>query len=247
MDCKHEVEGLLEFIKHHVNAARKTSCIIGISGGIDSAVVASLCKMVFPDTTYGISMPTYSNKSESSNRAIEFCFKKDIHIINHPVCFDDICFLNTMSLNKYKDLKLTDKAIGNYLARQRMANLYMYAEMINGLVIGTDNLSENYIGYFTKYGDGGVDINPIGKYFKSEVYELARYLEVPDSIINATPSAELWEGQTDEGELGFTHDQLEKVIRADYDGVPDEIIDKANDMYYASEHKRKTPEEYDRW
>ena len=255
MNCEKEVNGLVNFIKEEVTGAGKDACVVGVSGGIDSAVIASLCKIAFPDTTYGISMPISAN-SESTWRAFELCEKINIQIHTHLVTVEPLTFglANRNYGRKARDcVYINDKVKGNYLARQRMATLYAYAEMLNGLVIGTDNLSENYIGYFTKYGDGGVDINPIGKYFKSEVYELAKYLNVPDSIINAVPSAELWEGQTDEGELGFSYDDLEKFIKVyvyeDHkilEEIPEEIQYKIWDMAFKSSHKRNTSKEYHR-
>ena len=248
-ELKDYIPKLVEFIKKEVTDAGKTGCIVGVSGGIDSAVVTCLCKMAFPDTTYGLFMPMEDNVNGlSHNRGKELCETKAIAEFLRPIKDID------------KHTNLTDKAKGNFYARQRMAELYLCGEMNDCLVVGTDNKSENFIGYFTKYGDGGVDINPIGEFYKSEVYELGRLLGVPESILNAKPTAELWNGQTDEDELGMSYDDIDNAIKiyenVYWDGGAEvmknitdanfPVMKKVAHMHIASEHKRSTPNEYRR-
>lgn len=263
MDAKKEIKGLVEFIRSEVRGAGKTGCIVGVSGGIDSAVVVSLCKLAFPKTTYGILMPANYENIKSTDRARELCVNKKIPYLYHSFrtkWITDYSDGYDYSGNKIKR-QTTSKSTGNISARMRMIILYHYAEINDCLVIGTDNLSENFMGYFSKGGDGMVDINPIGKYFKREVYELGKALKVPTSIMKAKPSAELWDGQTDEDEMGFTYDQIEKVIETfkwnPHDNLIPEIVlrdynisknisEKILFMHKNTEHKRIIPKEYER-
>jgi len=219
-----------------VTNAGKTGCVVGLSGGIDSAVIVSLCKLAFPNTTYGIYMPMRNNvNGDSHKRAVELSNLKKIKSILRSI--------------PVLEGGYSDKAKGNYHARRRMSELYLFAEENDSLVIGTDNACENYIGFFTKHGDGGVDINPLGKFLKSEVFELGVQLKVPASIIKATPSAELWNGQTDEDEMGFTYEQLESYIKClngkglKHCGLSSEIMNKIKLMHELTQHKRELPAE----
>lgn len=242
-----DITELSAWIKDYVTKAGRTHCVVGVSGGIDSAVVAALCAKVLP--TIGVRMPMYTVNGDSSKRAMDLCIKTGIQCIDRPINGDSYPY----------DPATNKLAYGNWCARQRMATLYATAELNNALVIGTDNLSEAYVGFFSKFGDGGVDINPIGQYFKSEVYALAKLLNVPQSIIDAVPTAELWDGQTDESELGLSYVELEWAIRwfndnkyvidlLQYgkDGYCYDILLKVQRMHLATEHKRALPPEYQR-
>ena len=242
MDTKKEIEVLVGFIKDQVINVGKTGCVVGVSGGVDSAVTVLLCKIAFPNSTYGISMPgnvkyTYQEDektSDSTQRALTLCCDHKIPLFRENVHFDiDGSSLNPV--NKYTK--------GNYLARKRMAILYYYAECLNSFVVGTDNKCESFIGYFTKYGDGGVDINPLGEYLKSEVYELGKELGVTKAIMTCSPSAELYENQTDEEELGFSYKHLENFITNPeaYKGFPEEVAVRIREMHAITEHKRNLP------
>ena len=247
-----EINYIVEFIINSVTGAGKKGCVVGVSGGVDSAVVATLCKRAFPNTTHLVAMPEaftaidapeYENRP-STIRAEELALCLATDLIYDPVLF-----------NASKMSGHTDLAQGNYCARMRMAKLYYHAERTQSLVVGTDNATEAYLGFYTKYGDGGVDINPLGEFLKNEVYELARLLYVPTAIIKAVPSAELYEGQTDEDEIGYSYEYLDAAIRM-LRGYPkgeetnkfvyDEdklmgAIKKVSDMYKKSAHKRQTP------
>ena len=222
MGLKEDIPKIVEWIKYKVEESGRTGCMVGVSGGIDSAVIVSLCKRAFPDTTFGLSMPMLTNTDGASRkRAIELCEQLDV-----PLALKQISPLKSIPNESKLTKSQIDVAKGNYYARQRMANLYLGAECNDALVIGTDNAVENYIGYFTKFGDGGVDMNPIAKYVKSEVKELGRLLGVTDAILNATPSAELFEDQTDEGELGMSYDDIEWAMT---------IIKNWGNLHYAAE------------
>jgi len=142
------------------------------------------------------------------------------------------------------------KNIGNLKARIRMSFLYGKANKLNALVLGTGNKSEIMVGYFTKYGDGGVDLLPLGDLYKNEVRELAKNLGVPSEIINRPPSAGLWEGQTDEQELGISYEELDEILHAiendqDLSGFDDDSVELVKKYTRDSEHKRKQPVKYD--
>jgi NAD+ synthase len=131
--------------------------------------------------------------------------------------------------------------IANVKPRLRMATLYFVANRLNYLVAGTGNRSEITIGYYTKYGDGGVDLLPIGRLVKREVWDLARELGVPSRVIDKAPSAGLWLGQTDESEMGFTYAELESFIRDGASAVSPKIAGRIQHLVKVSEHKRALP------
>jgi NAD+ synthase len=186
------------------------NAVIGISGGIDSAVVAALCvNAVGKDRVIGVQMP-YGDQSTDDgtilSKHLGICDK--IINIKHIVQSFPIPILPSIDQNAAIN-RLTN---GNVRARVRMTLLYAYAGSFNGMVIGTGNKTELMLGYFSKYGDGGCDVEAIGALYKTEVFELARYLGIPDSIVNKSPSAELWEGQTDEGEIGMTYEEMDGIL-----------------------------------
>jgi len=250
MNLEKEVNGIVSFIQKEVTAANKTGCVVGLSGGIDSAVIALLCAKAFPQTTTCISLPRFTYQQTSTQRAEILCEQAGLPLIKEKIQVDN--FLEEYyKRNQAKNPQAVKMAEGNLSARLRMAKLYFYAEMLCSLVVGTDNKCENYIGYFTKYGDGGVDINPIGQYYKSEVFELGRYLNVPEEILKAVPSAELFENHTDEDEMGFTYDELEKAIKykeavetIKLSNREKSVVDNVAIMNFNTEHKRMIPKEY---
>ncbi len=221
------------WIKKKVNGSRAAGAVIGLSGGIDSAVVALLCKKALGENIVCLIMPCHSQKGEIA-AAISFAkkFRLKYKIVDITKIYDAMMKI----LPPGKML-----SAANIKPRLRMLTLYYFANNLNYLVVGTGNKSELSVGYFTKYGDGGVDILPIGNFYKSEVVELARYLGVPDEIINKAPAAGLWPGQTDEGEIGITYPELEKILRIYESGkmIADFRVKK---MIVRSEHKRRPPD-----
>lgn len=226
---------LVSWIKEKVKSAGCKGCVIGLSGGIDSAVTAALCNKAFPKNTSGIILPIDEMKSDIED--LEKLSKTSV------LQMKTVNLKNTFNALKkeLKDIK-SREAIINIKPRLRMTVLYSYAKEYNYLVVGADNLDEYYIGYFTKYGDGAADIQPISQLLKSEVRALAHYLKIPESIINKEPSAGLWEGQNDESEFGFSYYELDSYLLGETKNIKKENLDKIKSMHKISDHKRKMPD-----
>lgn len=204
-NVKEYVPKIAEWIKQKVQDAGANGVVLGMSSGVDCSVVARLCKEA-KINTHLVLMP-YGNsmeKTDSYNHAMELIskFEFDYHIFNIKPAVDSIKIEGSNN----------SLAESNIKPRVRMTYLYQYAQINNLLVIGTSNLSERTIGYFTKWGDGACDFNPLGNITKKEVYILAKYLQIPENIIKKKPSAELWEGQNDEDDIGISYDEIDKYI-----------------------------------
>ena len=229
---------LSNWIESKVTSAKAKGAVIGLSGGIDSAVVAVLCKKVFPLNTLALIMPCHSLNKDIED-AVMVANKFDItyKIIDLSRIYDSFVSL----LDHEEDGVNSKLAKANLKPRMRMITLYYFANQLNYLVVGTGNKSEITMGYFTKYGDGGVDILPLGNLLKSEVVELAKYLKIPLEIIQKPPSGGLWEGQTDEGEMGVSYQEIDEYLKAGR--LNDRAIEKKiQEMITRSAHKRSTPE-----
>ncbi|CAB3289492.1 NH(3)-dependent NAD(+) synthetase [Methanocaldococcus lauensis] len=244
------IEKITNFIREKVNEANANGVVIGLSGGIDSTVTAYLCvKALGSDKVLGIIMPEKNTNPKDVEHAKMVAEKLNIKYIISEIT--DI--LKAFGTGGYVPTREFDKiADGNLKARIRMCILYYFANKYNLLVAGTSNKSEIYVGYGTKHGDIACDIRPIGNLFKTEVRELAKYLGVPKEIIEKPPSAGLWEGQTDEEELGIKYETLDKILKLYEEGKnPDEISKELNvplkDVEYVfnlikkNEHKRTLP------
>lgn len=214
-NVKDYVFKITKWIKTQVENARAKGVVLGMSSGVDCSTVARLCQEANINThliimPYGESM----HKSKSYNCAMELInkFKFSYHIFDIKQAIDSLQI--TKESNLVNELNISNLALAqaNLRPRIRMTYLYQYAAINNLLVIGTGNLSERTIGYFTKWGDGACDFNPIANLTKKEVYTLAKYLQIPESIINKQPSAELWEGQSDEEEIGMTYEKIDNYI-----------------------------------
>jgi NAD+ synthase len=234
MDTEKLAQKLSGWIKDKVATAGAKGAVFGMSGGIDSSVVAALCIKVFPKDSLGLILPCHSNDEDRQHA--ELCakaFSVPTRVVPLESIFDS--YLKLMP--DYKgDAARKRMAQANMKARLRMVTLFYTANELNYLVVGSGNRSELTVGYFTKYGDSGVDLLPIGNLVKKEVRELARYLKVPQAIIDKPPTAGLWPGQTDEGEMGFTYEALDNYILT---GKAEPALKKRIDeMNARSAHKR---------
>ena len=223
-ELKNKTDKLVNFVKDMVKNANANGVVLGLSGGIDSSLVATLCvRALGKDKVLGIIMPEKNSNPMDKEHAELIAKKLGIKYIVSDIT--DI--LKAFGAGGYVPTKEFDKlADGNLKPRIRMCILYYFANKNNLLVAGTSNKSEIYMGYGTKYGDLGSDFLLIGNLFKTEVRELAKYLDVPDEIINKAPSAGLWEGQTDEAELGITYELLDKILMRIENNMDKETISK---------------------
>ncbi|MFQ5996767.1 MAG: NAD(+) synthase, partial [Dehalococcoidales bacterium] len=211
--------------------------VVGMSGGLDSSVLAVLCQRAFPQNTLGVIMPCHSQPEDKAH-AREVASK--FSISTAEVILDDIFSALLQTLPDYKaDPALAHLAQANLKVRLRMLTLYHIANQLGYMVAGSSNRSEISVGYFTKYGDGGVDIMPLGNLVKAQVRELARFLGIPQSIMAKSPSAGLWEGQTDEAEMGFSYEELDRYLLTGE--VSGKVREKIESMIAASAHKRALP------
>jgi len=207
--------------------------VIGISGGVDSAVVAQLAvEALGRDNVIGLLMPYGAQKDIAhSLMVVERLGIPHVTVDIRPLAET---FAGTGCFG-------SDMAKANLRARARMLLLYGVANSKGMLVLGTGNKSEIEVGYYTKYGDGGVDILPIGDLYKTEVWGLARHIGVPKEIVEKAPSAGLWEGQTDEGEMGVKYNDLDAILQGGGDGCDAKLREHVAFMRKRSEHKRSLP------
>jgi NAD+ synthase len=227
---------IVEWLRRTVNDAKACGCVLGLSGGIDSAVVSVLCQRAFGEDMLTVIMPCHSTPDDEADAA------RMVELFRFPsIRMDLSAIYDTVSnsLSQYLGTHSPELALANIKPRLRMITLYSLAQSRNYLVCGTGNKVELTVGYFTKYGDAGVDLLPIGDLLKGDVRRLARYLGIPAQIIDKPPSAGLWSGQTDEGEMGVTYEELDSFILS---GKGSEKVRAfVNEANARSEHKRKVP------
>ena len=228
-------EKLALWIREKVLASGCRGVVLGMSGGIDSSVAAVLCQRAFPQSILGVLMPCYSS-SEDEEHALIVASK--FSIPTKTVVLDSVFDTALKVLpDDTADPDASRLAKANLKVRLRMLTLYYLANQLKYMVVGSSNRSELAIGYFTKYGDGGVDILPLGNLVKGQVKELGTLLGIPQEIINKPPSAGLWSGQTDETDLGFSYDELDRYLVTGE--ASDEIRKKIESMIKAGAHKRQ--------
>ena len=237
MNTAQLAEGLVSWIRDKTLAAGSKGVVLGLSGGLDSSVLAVLCHRAFPKNTLAVLMPCYSNKENIEHaRMVANKFSIPTTTVVLDSVFDGL--LKVLPDDKV-DPDVRRLAQANIKARLRMLTIYYFANRLKYLVVGAANRDELAVGYFTKYGDGGVDIQPLGNLLKGELRELAKFLGIPEPIINKPPSADLWEGQTDEGELGFSYDELDRYLVSGKAAA--EIKKRIESMIAATQHKRQPP------
>lgn len=235
------------WLRERAHAAGARGFVVGLSGGIDSALVAALCHLAIPQRVVGVLMPCYSHpQDEADARLVAKAVGIPAVTVNLDGAFDALtASLQTAikGLPAHPDVVDIKQQMpeANIKPRLRMTSLYFIANSLNYLVAGTGNRSELFLGYFTKYGDGGVDVLPIGGLLKSEVNAMAKELGVPRPIIDKAPTAGLWMGQTDEAEMGFSYDMLETYIKKGASAVPAQVAARIEQLRSTSDHKRATP------
>jgi len=229
-------EQLIHFLKDELSKTGLKKVTVGISGGLDSAVVAVLCKEAFGDNMSGVLMPSQYSSDDSAKDAIELCERFNISYETVEIAPMVKAYSPNMNGDKLR--------IGNYSARVRMSVLYDISARDSSLVVGTSNKSEILLGYGTIFGDVACAINPVGEMYKSDEFEFAKFLNVTDAIINKKPSADLWEGQSDEDDLGYTYKQMDDALKEIVDNKlsKDEAVQKGfeSKLIDMLEHRIKT-------
>jgi NAD+ synthase len=235
-----------EFIRGQLRQAGFDRTVLGLSGGIDSALVAYLtAEAIGADRLLCVLMP-YRTSSPASREDAE-------EVVRQLGCASEIVDISPMVDGFYGEMPdASALRRGNFMARMRMAALYDRSVTWGGLVVGTGNKTESLIGYTTVYGDSACAFNPIGDLYKSQVRQVAAAIGVPDRIIRKAPSADLWPGQTDESEAGFSYPELDRLLfwridkRRSIDevvglGFAREMVDRVDRMVAAAEFKRQVP------
>ncbi len=267
MDCKAVADVICDWLKENTLRAGCSGIVFGLSGGLDSAVMAGLGMRAMPEGCLGVIMPCHSDPQDVEDAdLVARCFNLptitydlgpiyDEHLANlqrlldpyvaakdrrrlHAEDADSLPDGTGESASRLESSKVR-MAEANLKPRLRMTALYYYANVLGYLVAGTTNRSELTVGYFTKYGDGGSDLLPLGNLVKTDVRELAAYLGVPQSIIEKPPTAGLWSGQTDEGEMGISYADLDRYILTGE--ASDEVRDRVEALNRNAQHKFVRP------
>lgn len=235
-DKKDIIYDLTNWLKEKVNSAKAEGLVFGLSGGIDSAVMAGIAKLAFPNNSLGVIMPCHSQAIDEKHGII-VANSLDLKYEKVDLSHTYDLLLESIKLNGNNKM-----AMANIKPRLRMTTLYYYAQTYNYLVAGPTNKSEFKVGYFTKHGDSGVDLLPLASFVKKEIKIIAKQLNIPGIIINKPPSAGLWLNQTDEDEMGFSYDILDNYILTNQG--EGEVYLKIDKMDESSKHKREYPPIY---
>ncbi|HBQ27580.1 MAG TPA: NAD(+) synthase [Syntrophomonas sp.] len=238
MNCEAVVQHLVNWLREKVKEAGARGVVIGVSGGVDSAVAAVLAQKAFPDNCMALVLPCESTTDDLIHSRL---LLDKFNITYRVIELDNVYQLMVTQLESYIKLDGSKRRLlrANLKPRLRMTTMYYSAQARNYLVLGTTNKSELTVGYSTKHGDGGVDLQILGDLLKREVLEIARYLHIPSVIINKTPSGGLWVGQTDEEEMGISYQQLDDYIQ--YNQGETDVIERIQKLNQISEHKRQMP------
>jgi NAD+ synthase len=250
-DPKQTVERIKRFLETQRDRTKTSVFIVGMSGGLDSSLTAALCALsVGGKHVLGVSLPEKETRNEANIRDTKIVAKKfgiKLRVI-------EISGLVAAASNTLPEMPGNPARIsfGNLKARLRAAVLYYFANQKNGLVVGTSDKSEVMLGYFTKFGDGASDIEPIADLYKTSVKELAKYLRLPSSVYSKPPSPDLWPGQTAKKELGLDYEKLDTILLglehwigpediAEQTGISLNLVKRVRDRWIGSEHKRRPP------
>ena len=237
---------LVEFLRENFKKAGFSKAVLGLSGGIDSALVAYLLRDALgKENVLAIMMPYKSSNPDSLNHAK--LVVEDLGINSKTIEITDM-------IDAYfkNEKEATSLRMGNKMARERMSILFDYSSKENALVVGTSNKTEIYLGYSTQFGDSACALNPIGDLYKTNIWDLSRYLKIPNELIEKKPSADLWEGQTDEQEMGLTYKEADQVLyrmleenktveEVLAEGFNKNLVDNIVRRMNRSEYKRRMP------
>jgi len=237
---------LVEFLRESFKKVGFSKAVLGLSGGIDSALVAYLLRDALgKENVLAIMMPYKSSNPDSLNHAK--LVVEDLGINSKTIEITDM-------IDAYfkNEEEATSLRMGNKMARERMSILFDYSSKENALVVGTSNKTEIYLGYSTQFGDSACALNPIGDLYKTNIWDLSRYLKIPNELIEKKPSADLWEGQTDEQEMGLTYKEADQVLyrmleenkkveEVLAEGFNKDLVDNIVRRMNRSEYKRRMP------
>lgn len=235
---------IANWLREHLAVAGAEGFVFGLSGGVDSATAAALAvQAVGPQSVLAAILPCHSQPIDARlAQDVADAFAVPTVTVNLDDAFDALT--DNLPLTEYR------LAAANMKPRLRMIALYYLAQTYNYLVLGSGNKTELMVGYFTKHGDGGVDLLPLGDFYKTEVWELARDLGVPQAVVERAPSAGLWPGQTDEEELGISYEELDRVLKAIASAETVDIapwtLKRVERMIATSAHKRTMPPIFER-
>ena len=237
---------LVEFLRESFKKAGFSKAVLGLSGGIDSALVAYLLRDALgKENVLAIMMPYKSSNPDSLNHAKLVI--EDLGINSKTIEITDMIDAYFKNEKDASSLRM-----GNKMARERMSILFDYSSKENALVVGTSNKTEIYLGYSTQFGDSACALNPIGDLYKTNIWDLSRYLKIPNELIEKKPSADLWEGQTDEQEMGLTYKEADQVLyrmleenktveEVLAEGFNKDLVDNIVRRMNRSEYKRRMP------
>ena len=237
---------LVEFLRENFKKAGFSKAVLGLSGGIDSALVAYLLRDALgKENVLAIMMPYKSSNPDSLNHAKLVI--EDLKINSKTIEITDMIDAYFKNEKEASSLRM-----GNKMARERMSILFDYSSKENALVVGTSNKTEIYLGYSTQFGDSACALNPIGDLYKTNIWDLSRYLKIPNELMEKKPSADLWEGQTDEQEMGLTYKEADQVLyrmleenktveEVLAEGFNKDLVDNIVRRMNRSEYKRRMP------
>ena len=239
MDYKKAIASIQRWLREYLHSSGSKGFVLGLSGGLDSSVAGVLCRKA-SNNTMGLLLPCESNPQDMEDAnlvAKKFDIKTGVYDLTS--IYDE--FLRILEISE-TDRKARRIAVANIKPRLRMIAQYYVANTLNYLVVGTNNRTELMFGYFTKYGDGGADILPLGNLLKRDVRRIAEILNIPRKIVEKKPSAGLWSGQTDEEELGASYDVLDRIVaNEDVSDLNSELINKLRERIKIKTHKVLPP------